>query len=282
MNYKIEAINLDDIIQYDTEKYNSNNHWTNNIIPDNYKEVLSKSNTEKWISLFKPEYKKITIDNPTYINWIYEASKISSLTGKFSLIYTDELEQMIDETKEEYKNIFDGTGYFIKVNNVSLKYGMHGVGPYYDLKSIIESIVSSILGHTPIKDNTGKLDIYIIPWSDIDTKNEFRVFVYKNKITAISQQHLYSKFHLNNQNEIVEKIDLIVKYHFEHIINKITWTTNYTYDFAIIDSMLPYFIEMNSFGKEYAAGSALFHWILDEKILYNMDNTNTIYFRYTI
>ena len=55
--------------------------------------------------------------------------------------------------------------------------------------------------------------------------------------------------------------------------------SSYTIDFALLDNDEPYFIELNSFGKEYAAGSALFHWILDEDILYNKQNK--IYFRYT-
>ena len=38
---------------------------------------------------------------------------------------------------------------------------MDGIGPYYDLKTIIESAVSSIKGHCPIYVNTTELDIYI-------------------------------------------------------------------------------------------------------------------------
>jgi len=41
----------------------------------------------------------------------------------------------------------------------------------------------------------------------------------------------------------------------------------------------PYFIEQNVFGKEYAAGSSLFHWIIDEEILYQK-GTPVVYFRY--
>jgi hypothetical protein len=39
---------------------------------------------------------------------------------------------------------------------------MDGIGPYYDLKIIIESAVSSIKGHCPIYVNTTELDIYLI------------------------------------------------------------------------------------------------------------------------
>ena len=91
------------------------------------------------------------------------------------------------------------------------------------------------------------------------------------------QQNLYKRLQITN---IENKIDLIVKYFNDVISKKINWIDTYTYDFAIVDNM-PYFIEMNSFGKEYAAGSALFHWLHDEKILYN-DYDDTIEFRYTV
>ena len=136
---------------------------------------------------------------------------------------------------------------------------------------------------------TNELIIYLLDWVQIKPKDEFRVFVYKNKITAISQQNLYSLLYTSNTNinnfelEIKQQLDIIVNYFYSLMINKIDWIQNYTFDFAIINSQ-PYFIELNSFGKEYAAGSALFHWILDENVLYNKFNDNNllIEFRYTI
>ena len=111
---------------------------------------------------------------------------------------------------------------------------MDGIGPYYDLKTIIESAVSSIKGHCPIYVNTTELDIYLIPWIEINPVNEFRVFVHQNNITAISQQHLYHKLYSKNysdnqilNNIILEKLNLITKYFYEVIVNKITWSKSY-------------------------------------------------------
>ena len=64
------------------------------------------------------------------------------------------------------------------------------------------------------------------------------------------------------------------------IIKKITHTSNYCMDAVILEDDSLYFIEINSFGKEYAAGSALFHWLIDEDKLYS--DGNTIHFRYTV
>ena len=140
-NYLIKSIELDDILQYDKEKYNSSNHWKDNIKPDNYDFIISQTHTSKWIDLFK-NYKKIIIDNSIYIKWIKQANIICSQTGKFSNLFLDEFESMTQQLNEQYKELFNGDKYFVRVNDVSLKSGQHKTGPYYEMKTILESIVS--------------------------------------------------------------------------------------------------------------------------------------------
>ncbi len=287
--YKIQPINLDDIVKYDKQKYNSNNHWIDDVRPENYDHILSQTNTHKWIDLFKPGTKQIKIVEPIWIEWLKKANEISCQTGKFTKLYEDEIEIIVGELNSSYPNMFnDGVGYFVRVNNVSLKYGEHKEGPYYSFRQILESIVSSIRGHSPIKEDTTELVIYFLDWVNINPKYEFRVFVFENKITAISQQNLYSilfEEYTDNpekfEQDIKPKLDLVVNYFYSVMIQKIDWISSYTFDFAIVDDQ-PYFIELNCFGKEYAAGSALFHWLLDENILYNrFETNNVIEFRYT-
>lgn len=289
-NYKIKSIKLDDIVKYDKSKFNSNNHWKDNYRPDDYDKVLSQTNTNKWIDIFK-KYKYIEISNKIWIKWLKKAYEISSQTGRFSQLFEDELNEICFNLEKKYTDIFNGTAYFIRINNCSLKYGQHKEGPYYSIRQILESTVSSIKGHSPINDDTNKLDIYLIDWINIEPEYEFRVFVYKNKITAISQQNIYKKLLNKNtkgfetdyfQSKIKNKLDLIVEYFYNIINKKVYWIDSYTIDIAIIDNK-PYFIELNSFGKQYASGSALFHWLLDEEILYNKFQSNDIIeFRYTI
>jgi len=287
--YNIQPINLDDIVQYDKAKYNSNNHWINDIRPENYEQVLSQTYTSKWIDLFKPDIMKIKITNQIWIDWLKKANEISCQTGKSTKLFEDEINIISIELNNIYPNIFNNRNkYFVRVNNVSLKYGEHKEGPYYSFKQILESIVSCIRGHTPIKEDTKELIIYFLDWVYIIPCYEFRVFVFENKITAISQQNIYStlfeeynKCPYKFEQEIKFKLDIVVNYFYSVMINKINWINCYTFDFAIVNSN-PYFIELNSFGKEYAAGSALFHWLLDERILCNRFETNNIIeFRYT-
>jgi hypothetical protein len=270
----IKPIELSDIKLHGNAKYNSNNHG--NCLPDDYSFILSQSHTEKWIDLFKSEYKKITIDNPKYIALLKLANTIHKITNTISNLFMEDMELLC----KEYKSYFDGTKYFVRANNVSLKYGIYGVGPYTNIQKIIMSCVSCMEGHSPITPNVQKIDIYLLPWVNIEPVNEYRVFVYNNKITAISQQDLYNQLYNEVEiQKIPENIQRIVQYFEEEIKQKINWISSYTYDFAFVDGN-PYFIEMNSFGKEYAAGSSLFHWLLDEDVLYNSEND--IEFRYVI
>lgn len=308
-DYKIQPIILDNIVQYNKKKYNSNNHWVNDIMPDDYEHVISQTDTSKWIDLFKPGTMRIKITNQIWIEWLKKAHEISCQTGRFTKLYEDEIQTISDQLNNMYPNIFgiknknkngigigngngimNNVGYFVRVNNVSLKYGEHKEGQYYSFKQILESAVSCIKGHSPIKEHTNELVIYFLDWIEIDPCYEFRVFVFENKITAMSQQNIYSiliEEDVGNsdktvfENKIKLKLDFIVDYFYSQMIHKINWINCYTFDFAIVNSN-PYFIELNSFGKEYASGSALFHWLLDEKILYNkFETNNVIEFRYT-
>ena len=276
----VQKVKIGDVVEYDTEKFNSNNHWTNGVKPIDYTDKLEANKTNKWIDNFRSNYKKIIINDPAVIKWMISASEISSKTGKFTKLFDDEIDEFVD--KNTYADIFNGTGYFVRTENVSLKYGQHKTGPYYNMRQIIESVVSCIDGHKPLYENTTDLTIYLLDWVNVDDYNEFRVFVNDNKITAVSQQNLYNVYDkLDNQQELINKLKLITNYFDENIRPVITHMSSYSYDFAIINNKIPYFIECNSFGKEYAAGSALFHWLLDENILYG-DASNDIYFRYTV
>lgn len=127
------------------------------------------------------------------MHWLIQASAIGSQTKKFSKLYLEELDDLLAEHKEFDHFFANRTPYFVRTNTVSLKYGQHGVGPYFDLRSIIESAVTCIPGHSPIHEAhpmlpQSSLTFYLLPWVELNTDSEFRVFVCGNRITAISQQ----------------------------------------------------------------------------------------------
>jgi hypothetical protein len=280
-NNIIEAIDINDIIVHGKNKYNSNNHNIDSAMTlSEYEHIISLTNTSWWIDDFKNHYHIINLVIP---GWLREASLIGLLTGSFSKLFQDELDDYVIQYKALDKLL--EKGYFIRTDKVSLKYGMHGPGPYYNLKQVIESLASSRKGHQCIDSDTKKIKLYLIDWVNINPDKEFRVFVYSNNITAISQQNLYQTNNtlinkpINEQLLIINNwIKIITEYFENYIKPNIKHINNYTIDFAILDNDKPYFIELNSFGKELAAGSACFHWLIDETKLYN--KSNLIYFRY--
>lgn len=295
LRIKVEPIDINQVIKLDKARFNSNNHWVENAKPLDYYYRINSFNTKNWINLFRPGVKSFTINNQYHIDWMKKANGISGQTGKFSQLFADELDDFCNYFYKYYHGILPQDNivpYFIRCENVSLKYGAHGRGPYFNIRQIIESLVSSTHGHTPIYSDTTELTIYLIPWEPtISNSNEFRVFVNANRITAISQQALYSRFkpELGLAGIDLEKLveiyaREIIKYFESDISKKITWADSYSFDIAIIldetKQLVPLFIEPNSFGAEYAAGSALFHWEHDRDKLYG-SVPNTVYIRYT-
>ena len=258
----------------------------NNIRPENYDEIIANGHTNKWINQFRT-YKKIIINTKQDLYWMKQAYETGSKTKRFPHFYDDELDDMVNRYKH-IDPIFDGTGYFIRTENVSLKEGIHGISPYTDFKSIIQSIVTCILGHSPLYEDTTEITLYLCEFKKNLNKNrEFRVFVHNNKITAISQQSLYDSNDIleslndNEKDVMIHKwINIINSYYETNVKQKITHIDSYVMDFAILDDDTPYFIELNSFGKEYASGSALFGWLQDYNILYGLSG-DVIEFRYT-
>ncbi len=259
----IKRIHLDDVIN-NPELYNTNNHYNDEGVeqPGDYKEVISQGMTKHWVDKFHNLYHKITLDKSD-IYWMNEAANIGMITGKFSHLYDDEL----DHICKKYEGQFPEGEWFIRSDRVSLKEGMHGVGPYKDFRNVIQSAVSSGHGHRFFNEDDTECNIYIFPWKPINGDKEFRIFVHNNNITAVSVQHLYKinkYFNTLSDDEITTIIYKIIKHFRLHIKNYMKYMGNYTMDLALVGpNDTPYFIEPNSFGKYYAAGSALYSWVHD-------------------
>lgn len=53
----------------DRIKYNTNNHWTNGIPPDDYKKVMKQDNTKHWIHMKDDYLMSIDIDVKNIIGY---------------------------------------------------------------------------------------------------------------------------------------------------------------------------------------------------------------------
>ena len=297
----IEGIPLSDV-----HNYNTSNHWVNNCKPVDYDSKSEETYTHHWIDKFHTNYNKIIINDLYHISWLKEANKLGKITGVFPSLFKEERDELVHVLNECYKNIFDQEReYFIRVENVSLKSGCHGVGPYNNFKNVIESLVTCRQGHSPFDQEVSCINLYMISWKE-SLRDEFRVFVYDGRITAISQQNLYKKIY-DDESDVYKICSKLVEHYYSELQSKIDWIKSkcFVYDVALTDDVAcgvdrcgsklclrtqrdicgtrMYFIEPNPFGKEYTSGSGLFHWIEDEEILSpRKSNSNGIVIRYTV
>ena len=161
VNFIIQSISLDSVIEFNKIKFNTNNHWIDDVAPYDYREKIKKTYTNNWINEFHGNnYLTINIDDEYELNWMKKANEISIQTGKFTELYEDELKLFLQKYEPQYEHIFNGTEYFVRSENVSMKYGQHKEGPYINLKQIIESLVSSISGHSAIYPDTTNIKLY--------------------------------------------------------------------------------------------------------------------------
>lgn len=302
----MEAIPASHVCAYNKKYYNSNNHWTNEIKPVDYHDKIAECNLTEWVNWFRTDYKILELP---MANWIREANKFGQHTGMLSLLYFNELNDYCAkyETDSKYTELFTqealekaGGGYFVRSNSVSLKNGIHGTGPYRNIRKILESLITCNAGHNPFADfpvGCQYITFNLFPW--IDIKDEYRIFVHNRKITAISQQDLGTP-HMTmamTDNPFEYCHDVTNKIKDEFYTNIIPWMEHKSLNDIVIDMALiskgnttctdtgdltTYTIEFNPFGAEYASGSGLFHWELNHDKLYSgNDSNNQIYFRYT-
>ena len=109
--------------------------------------------------------------------------------------------------------------------------------------------------------------IMIRQWEHIDPANEFRCFIYKNRMTAISQYHCYTHFK-KLQGRETDIRDTIYQFYlkiFQYL----------PYEDCVMDVILcpnselgVKIVEFNSFGCDAMSGSALYNWERDKNILY--------------
>lgn len=276
----IQSYCCDDVLSNHKVKFNVNNQGPR---PDDYVEQLKILYTRHWVGRFHRSYAVLEIQSE-HLSWMKKAAGIGKYTGYFPQMYTEELQEACKRYEIEFQEQASKVKneVFIRTETVSLKYGQHGIGPYNDIQSVIESLVTSTQGHECISESDERLCLYFLPWIKMHPDFEFRVFVYQGRITAISQQHI---FDVNDSltsmtvDDIKSKVVSPILLYFDTCIKQkmCEVTQSYVMDIALLDDGTVYFIEPNPFGAQYASGSALFHWINDNNILRSSD---TVTFRF--
>lgn len=272
-NIIIKSFSLTDVKENDKILFNTNNHYKmdKRSMPEDYGVKCSQTNTSNWIDRFhKDNYKILEIEEKDLV-WIKKAFNTYQLTERWPSLFDDDFE----DTVKKYEKLVPEGNWFIRTDEVSLKYGCYGAGPYSSFDKILKSMITTIPGHQPF---TGeKCVIYFMNWLEMSYDKEFRIFVCDNKITGISQQHLYTVnkwLSSLSEDDIKKMIVKILDFFEKNIKPKLEDIGSYVMDLSLLgNDETPYFIEINPFGKDYSSGSSLFQWVIDDEQLNGKKNT---------
>jgi hypothetical protein len=124
-------------------------------------------------------------------------------------------------------------------------------------------------------------EVYAImmPWNNkLDLNNEYRVFIYKNKVVAISQQQWFSSKYFSEYhcNQVAQSIQ---SYYNDKLKARLPYPS-VVLDVWVDSNYQTHLIECNPWGCYNASGSSLFHWIKDYEILHQEQDDVTTYMRY--
>ena len=169
---------------------NTNNHESE-ITSLEYRETIAKTNKDKWISSFPDPENTVTIEiSLSMCKLLAKVAKIGFCKNHRPTLYKEELQELENNIQHLIDKL-DNIKWFIRLNEASPKDGILGCGPFLSAHDILTSITTSIRAYKAFKSSIflNKPEIlYIIPWKDNwNDHAEFRVFIYKKKVTCLSQ-----------------------------------------------------------------------------------------------
>jgi hypothetical protein len=287
----VECVREEDVHRLHDVRFNVNNLWSRDR-PADYAQVLASHKTSLWAAPLCKKFAQFRIPT-SELAWMLRAWRVGRYQGEqFPLSFAEDLEAFLSKHETDWPE----GAWFVRSERVSLKTGMHGVGPYTCLRAVAESLVTCVMGHAPfdhLEDSEdGTFCLYLFPWMpDLQPDLEFRAFVFHGRVTCISQQHLHQRNQVLEALSEAERVSMVREWVRaivacqQDVASKVPQLAGpsacYTFDVAyVLDTGQALFIEPNSFGAEYAAGSALFHWLEDEALLCRANDGPTC-FRFT-
>lgn len=217
----------------------------------------------------------ISIDIPEkYEKILMDALMMGNYTRNVPEMFKEELDALVKELPSIPES---SSGWFVRSDTASLKYGVYGTGPYKTWDEIITSTVTCRIDHHPI---TSPLRFYFLPIQKIH--DEFRVFVCNYRVVGISVANIYCvSYHVLKRiehNTLKKFLERMVDYVNETVIPvmKKIEIPHATLDIAELEDGTIYFMEMNRYSS---SGSAGFFWEHDD-CLYSGEEQCDIPFRY--
>lgn len=289
-------------IENNESKFNSNNHtdipWDENLLtPKEYDNFLKRTVYSKW--------RKVLFGGHDTGHMVYlgakecklllEACESGIFTGNIPEALKEDIEELIIPKIPLLRNaaLPSPKLWFARLDECSTKDGIGGVGPFATADQVVRAICTSKRASKALRravETTSETILgtwlHLVPWRlDIDDAKEFRAFIAPGKgLTALSQYCWKRDVGWSDPKkrallpQIVQAVqDLICELTKRAHVEEMNMPDGYVLDVhvSLPDSasqvaiqVVP--IELNSFGAQMAASSALFHWINDYKRLYGL------------
>lgn len=175
-------------------------------------------------------------------------------------------------------------GWFARTSACSPKDAFHdgGAGPHFSLAAVLRALLASERVQVSMGQYEDDAILYLMPFdTEVTTERELRVFVHERQVTAMSQYRVHSVaplFANMADCELAAVARVVDAFHRESLAPR--WETaggiaSYVMDVELVQNVCGEvavrLIELNCFGAEMAAASALFHWLRDRDELYSSD-----------
>ena len=215
------------------------------------------------------------------------AAQLAKQGVRAKSLLRDEAEDLAGELQESYEAPLEpapAQGWFVRTSACSPKDALDdgGAGPHHSLVDVVLALLASARVHTSMKDYNGAEDVrvYLIPFDrTVTVERELRVFVHDHQVTAMSQYDVYntsSVFAPMDDAQLAQVARGVDDFHRQQVRPRWTGIASYIMDVEYLvegddesSNCAVRLIELNSFGAEMAAASALFHWVRDAEELYS-------------
>ena len=205
-----------------------------------------------------------------------KAGQVGILTKEYPMLYEDELQSV-----EAKLQPLPSPLYFVCLSTCSTEGGQGGVGPFHNARQVVTALVTSYRCVAAFE-RQEPVGLYLLPFQPhFNCDKEFRVFINKCKVTAISQYNEAEECGWGKSSDtdllmlIGNVIFLVGELLKKAAELKLALPTCFTLDvFCHADQDFAVeLIELNSFGAQLAAGSCLFDWVKDYDLLYGLSDT---------
>ena len=225
-----------------------------------------------------------------------------SLWDSEDIVIYQELREYFDKRIEDYKNLtkVENPEFFLRLSGRSPKdILIHLLEPSRTGEDIAMRLTNSTRANFCFSEYLGlplnfrSLKVILLPWDlQVNLGLEFRCFIHRRKLTAISQYDCYHAYDMlqtkslqiyikNSIEEFYEKMKCYIPFSsaiMDVVFKPLNYEEGFNYIITVPEDVTPnwcvHLLEFNPFYADVSSGASLFDWKRDFNILYFGLNTN--------